>query len=96
MVVIEHNLDVIKKRRLDTQTWARRRAGGGQVVAEGAPEQVAKTTKSYTGQYLSKCYSQTATSCMSANITTETLLQSGDRMGFIKNRLISVFIGLRL
>ena len=52
VVVIEHNLDVIK-----TADWVLDLApeggdGGGQVVAEGTPEKVAESAASYTGQYL--------------------------------------------
>ena len=54
MVVIEHNLDVIKNADWILDMGPEGGAGGGQVVAEGAPEQVAKNNKSYTGQYLSK------------------------------------------
>ena len=54
MVVIEHNLDVIKNADWILDMGPEGGAGGGQVVAEGTPEQVAKNDKSYTGQYLSK------------------------------------------
>ena len=54
VVVIEHNLDVIKTADhiLDLGPGGGDR--GGEVVAEGTPEKVAKTKASYTGQYLSQ------------------------------------------
>src|SRR6185369_13363920 len=54
IVIIEHNLDVIK-----TADWIIDRGPeggdkGGEIVAAGTPEMVAKVTGSYTGQYLRK------------------------------------------
>jgi excinuclease ABC subunit A len=54
MVVIEHNLDVIKNADHIIDMGPEGGAGGGQIVAEGTPEQVAKNAKRYTGQFLSK------------------------------------------
>lgn len=54
MVVIEHNLDVIKNADWLIDMGPEGGAAGGQVVAEGTPEQVAKVAKSYTGQFLKK------------------------------------------
>ena len=53
MVVIEHNLDVIKNADWVIDMGPEGGAGGGKVLAEGTPEQVAKVKESYTGQYLS-------------------------------------------
>lgn len=52
MVVIEHNLDVIKNADWIIDMGPEGGAAGGQIIAEGTPEQVAKVAKSYTGQYL--------------------------------------------
>jgi excinuclease ABC subunit A len=52
MIVIEHNLDVIKNADWIIDMGPEGGNAGGQVVAEGAPEQVAKVAKSHTGQYL--------------------------------------------
>jgi excinuclease ABC subunit A len=52
MVVIEHNLDVIKNADWLIDMGPDGGAAGGQVVAEGTPEQVAKVAESYTGQFL--------------------------------------------
>jgi len=52
MLVIEHNLDVIKSADWIVDLGPEGGAGGGQIVAEGTPEQVAKVSESYTGQFL--------------------------------------------
>jgi excinuclease ABC subunit A len=52
LVVIEHNLDVIKCADWIIDLGPEGGAGGGTVVASGPPEAVAKTGGSYTGQYL--------------------------------------------
>jgi excinuclease ABC subunit A len=52
MVVIEHNLDVIKSADHIIDMGPEGGSGGGQVIAEGTPEVVAKNKQSYTGKYL--------------------------------------------
>jgi excinuclease ABC subunit A len=52
MVIIEHNLDVIKSADYVIDMGPEGGAGGGQVVACGTPEQIVTVKKSYTGQYL--------------------------------------------
>lgn len=54
MIVIEHNLDVIKTADWIIDMGPEGGDGGGQVIAIGTPEQVAKMEHSYTGQYLEK------------------------------------------
>ena len=54
MVVIEHNLDVIKTADYIIDLGPEGGSGGGQIVCTGTPEEVAKCEKSYTGQYLKK------------------------------------------
>jgi excinuclease ABC subunit A len=54
MVIIEHNLDVIKSADHIIDMGPEGGAGGGLVIAEGTPEQVSKNPKSYTGMFLSK------------------------------------------
>ena len=54
VVVIEHNLDVIKCADWVIDLGPEGGNGGGQVVAEGTPEQVAKVKASYTGQFLGR------------------------------------------
>jgi excinuclease ABC subunit A len=53
VVVIEHNLDVIKSVDWVIDLGPEGGEGGGDVIAVGTPEQVAKETKSYTGMFLS-------------------------------------------
>ena len=52
VVVIEHNLDVIKTADWVIDLGPEGGVKGGEIVAEGTPEQVAKEPKSYTGHYL--------------------------------------------
>ena len=54
VVVIEHNLDVIKTADYLIDLGPEGGDGGGSLVACGTPEQVAETAESYTGQYLKK------------------------------------------
>lgn len=54
MVVIEHNLDVIKSADYIIDMGPDGGEAGGQIVAAGTPEQIAKHKTSYTGQYLQK------------------------------------------
>ncbi len=54
MIVIEHNLDVIKSADHIIDMGPEGGDGGGQVIAEGTPEQVAKNKTSYTGQFLNR------------------------------------------
>ncbi len=52
VVVIEHNLDVIKTADYIIDLGPEGGSGGGEIVAVGTPEEVAKCKKSYTGKYL--------------------------------------------
>ena len=52
VVVIEHNLDVIKTADHIIDLGPEGGNGGGMIVAEGTPEEIAKCKKSYTGKYL--------------------------------------------
>ena len=52
VLVIEHNLDVIKTADWLIDMGPEGGTGGGTVVVEGTPEQVAETAESYTGQFL--------------------------------------------
>lgn len=53
VVVIEHNMEVLKRADYLIDLGPEGGDGGGQVVAAGTPEEVALCTKSYTGQWLS-------------------------------------------
>lgn len=52
VIVIEHNLDVIKTADHIIDLGPEGGNGGGEIVAQGTPEEVAKCKKSYTGKYL--------------------------------------------
>ena len=54
VVVIEHNLDVIKTADYIIDLGPEGGDGGGTIIATGTPEEVAKNKKSYTGQFLKK------------------------------------------
>jgi excinuclease ABC subunit A len=54
VIVIEHNLDVIRSADWVIDMGPEGGAGGGQVIAVGTPEQVAKSSDSFTGQFLSR------------------------------------------
>jgi excinuclease ABC subunit A len=54
MIVIEHNLDVIKCADHIIDLGPEGGDGGGEIVAQGTPEEVIKNKKSFTGQYLKK------------------------------------------
>lgn len=52
MVIIEHNLDVVKSADYVIDMGPEGGDGGGQIVAQGTPEQIAQNSKSYTGKFL--------------------------------------------
>ena len=54
VIVIEHNLDVIKTADWIIDLGPEGGDGGGTIIAEGTPEDVVKVKESYTGQYLKK------------------------------------------
>ena len=54
VIVIEHNLDVIKTADWVIDMGPEGGPGGGHIVAQGTPEDVAKVAASYTGQFLKK------------------------------------------
>ena len=54
VVVIEHNMDVIKQADYIIDMGPEGGNGGGTVVAQGTPEEVSRKKKSYTGQYLKR------------------------------------------
>lgn len=52
LVVIEHNLDVIKSADYIVDLGPEGGDGGGTIVATGTPEEIAKSEESYTGKFL--------------------------------------------
>ncbi|MFZ4774945.1 MAG: excinuclease ABC subunit UvrA [Terrimicrobiaceae bacterium] len=57
VIVIEHNLEVIKCADWIIDLGPEGGGGGGRIVAEGTPEQVARSTASHTGRYLARYFS---------------------------------------
>ena len=60
VVVIEHNLDVIKTADYVLDLGPGGGVRGGEIVASGTPEQVAKVAESYTGHYLKPMLAKSA------------------------------------
>ena len=58
VLVIEHNLDVIRNADWIIDMGPEGGKGGGTVVAEGTPEQVARVPASHTGSFLAKLYTE--------------------------------------
>jgi len=54
VIVIEHNLDVIKVADHIIDLGPDGGSGGGNIVATGTPEEVSKVKESYTGEFLKK------------------------------------------
>jgi excinuclease ABC subunit A len=54
IIVIEHNLDVIKTADWVVDLGPEGGSGGGQIIAEGTPENIGKARQSHTGQFLKK------------------------------------------
>jgi excinuclease ABC subunit A len=54
VIVIEHNLDVIKTADWVIDLGPEGGPGGGQIIAQGPPDDVARVAQSYTGQFLRK------------------------------------------
>ncbi len=52
VIIIEHNMDVIKTADWIIDLGPEGGSGGGEVIAKGSPETVAKSSSSYTGLYL--------------------------------------------
>ena len=61
VLVIEHNLDVIKSADYIIDLGPEGGVRGGTVIATGTPEQVAKCENSFTGQYLKLALTKTGT-----------------------------------
>jgi excinuclease ABC subunit A len=56
VIIIEHNLDVIKTADWIVDMGPEGGSGGGMLVAEGTPKQIAKHKKSHTGKYLQRFF----------------------------------------
>jgi excinuclease ABC subunit A len=62
VVIIEHNLDVIKTADWVIDLGPEGGAGGGQIIAQGTPEQIAQSKASFTGRYLAPLLQRGASS----------------------------------
>lgn len=58
VIIVEHNLDVIRSADWVLDLGPEGGAGGGKLVAEGTPEVIAQTGNSWTGKYLAKAFAQ--------------------------------------
>ncbi|MBM2817853.1 MAG: uvrA [Parcubacteria group bacterium] len=58
VVVIEHNMDLVKNADYVLDFGPEGGSGGGEVVAKGTPEEIANSPKSHTAKYLKKCLKQ--------------------------------------
>jgi excinuclease ABC subunit A len=56
VIIIEHNLDVIKCADWIIDMGPEGGAAGGRVIAEGTPEQVAENPESHTGRFLKEIF----------------------------------------
>ena len=54
VLIIEHNLDVIKTADYIIDLGPEGGSGGGEIVAQGTPEEIAEHPTSYTGKFLKK------------------------------------------
>jgi excinuclease ABC subunit A len=79
-VVIEHNLDVIKTADWIIDLGPEGGERGGEVVAEGTPEEVAEVDASYTGGFLRKALGLEAVTSHESRVTSrESRVTSHDR-----------------
>jgi excinuclease ABC subunit A len=69
LIVIEHNLDVIKAADWVIDLGPEGGAGGGEIVATGTPEAVARNRKSHTGQWLARVLSKNGSSQIDGSTT---------------------------
>lgn len=75
VVIIEHNLDVIKTADWIIDLGPEGGNGGGKIIAEGTPEQVAKVRISYTGQYLKPILDKKLTPVKPSSMTQQKVKQ---------------------
>ena len=70
VVVIEHNLDVIKTADWIIDLGPEGGDGGGEIIATGTPEDVAANSRSFTGQYLKPLVKSAGKSSRGARVGT--------------------------
>jgi excinuclease ABC subunit A len=69
IIIIEHNLDVIRNADWIIDLGPEGGEDGGRIVAQGTPEQVARNKKSYTGQALAEYFSKAALSTQQTSVS---------------------------
>jgi excinuclease ABC subunit A len=69
IIIIEHNLDVIRNADWIIDLGPEGGEEGGRIVAQGTPEQVAKVKKSYTGQALAGYFGKTEKPVLSSHLS---------------------------
>ena len=62
VIIIEHNLDIIKRADHIIDLGPEGGSGGGEIVAQGTPEEVAACPQSFTGQFLKNVLTDNASS----------------------------------
>lgn len=72
IIVIEHNLDVIKTADWIVDLGPEGGSGGGQIIAEGTPEDVAEVERSHTGRYLKPLLTRAKSGKKTTKIEAET------------------------
>ena len=76
VIVIEHNLDLIKCADHIIDLGPEGGSAGGEIVAEGTPEQVAEVPGSFTGQYLNRFWKKTSSCRKKSKIIKRVLSQN--------------------
>ena len=101
VIVIEHNLDVIKSADWIVDLGPEGGSGGGRVVAEGTPEQVAAHAASHTGRFLAPVLAKAAAGMPSARPSVErasarprkaTAVSSGTAKRAVRGRHTECFL----
>ncbi|HEY1993350.1 MAG TPA: excinuclease ABC subunit UvrA, partial [Edaphobacter sp.] len=77
VVIIEHNLDIIRNADYVLDMGPEGGEGGGQIIAHGTPEQVATVANSHTGSFLARYYTSHALNFISRNGTSHAGPQPG-------------------
>ena len=94
VVIIEHNLDIIRNADYVLDMGPEGGEGGGRIIAHGTPEQIATVASSHTGSFLARYYSSHAPNFISRNGTSHagpqplTIAAAPDAMKKPKTRFI--------
>lgn len=80
VLVIEHNLDVIKTADWVIDLGPEGGAGGGRVIATGTPEEIAQCAESYTGQALKKLFESKTSSRRKSSTHADSIVAKRERL----------------